>query len=217
MITQVPPRKVKRGLKSRLLPQELTTGPSAPVLQFRTFTVLWAISLLFIGCIIAFLLTRNHLTQARDLSFKAAHWSLLVIPAIVFVNGTLPYLGLKTENSYAMFSNLRTEGGKTNHFIVPVSAQMFDYQKQVVQILSATDPALQKLADNGVALVLFEFRNYVSKHQPEYIKYLLNGEMKIYGSSIPASQRALGENPYVLRKLMKFRPFVMEGPQPCKH
>ncbi|HEY0772153.1 MAG TPA: hypothetical protein VGD31_17650, partial [Sphingobacteriaceae bacterium] len=67
--------------------------------------------------------------------FSVARWSLLLIPAVVFLNGLSPYLGLKTENSYAMFSNLKTENGSTNHFIMPASLQVFSYQKDVVDIV----------------------------------------------------------------------------------
>ncbi|HIE71964.1 MAG TPA: hypothetical protein EYP98_18285, partial [Planctomycetes bacterium] len=34
---------------------------------------------------------------------------------VVFLNGASPYLGLKTEHSFAMFSNLQTEGDEWNH------------------------------------------------------------------------------------------------------
>lgn len=178
----------------------------------------WTVySLLFTGCIISFLLARKYFKQTREFSFRTAHWSLLLIPVIVFVNGTFPYLGLKTENSYAMFSNLRTEGGKSNHFIVPVSAQIFNYQNEVVQIVASTDSVLQKFADDGLGLVLFEFRNYVNERAPERVEYLLNGERKTFVRGDRASKQVLGENPYVLRKLMKFRPFSIDGPQPCEH
>lgn len=42
-----------------------------------------------------------------------------LIPLIALVNGVSPYLGLKTVANYSMFSNLRTEGGETNHFLIP--------------------------------------------------------------------------------------------------
>lgn len=42
-----------------------------------------------------------------------------VFPAIALLNGATPYLGLKTVANYSMFSNLRTEGGRTNHLLVP--------------------------------------------------------------------------------------------------
>lgn len=47
---------------------------------------------------------------------------LLVVPLLAFFNGSTSYLGLKTVANYSMFSNLRTEEGRTNHFIPAVSA-----------------------------------------------------------------------------------------------
>ena len=174
-------------------------------------------SALFIGCLAIHMLRRRRPAAPLEPAFRVPHWSLLLIPLIVFLNGTLPYLGLKTENSYAMFSNLRTEGGTTNHFIVPATAQIFDYQKEVVEIVSSTDPLLQKLAEENKAMVLFEFRNYVHERKPARVEYLLNGERKVVTRGDNASLQVLGKNPYVLKKLMKFRPFAVSGPQPCAH
>ena len=172
---------------------------------------------LFVAFLVIFMVRRNRAAAPIEPAFRARHWSLFILPVIVFLNGTLPYLGLKTENSYSMFSNLRTEGGMTNHFIVPATAQIFDYQKEVVEIVSSTDPVLQKLAEENMAMVLFEFRNYVHKRKPARVEYLRNGEKKVVTIEDQASLQALGENPYVLGKLMKFRPFVVSGPQPCSH
>jgi len=174
-------------------------------------------SVLFFVCIVVYSFKKNHTFAATEPMFRSAHWSLLIIPALVFINGTMPYVGLKTENSYAMFSNLRTEGGKTNHYIVPVTAQIFDYQKDVVQITSTTDPFLQQLAAERKGMVLFEFRNYVHEQKPARVDYLLNGEHHVVMGQDQASMEYLGRNPYLLKKLMKFRPFVIDGPQPCEH
>ena len=120
-------------------------------------------------------------------------------------------------DAFAMFSNLRTEGGKTNHFIIPVSAQIFDYQKDVVEIVSSTDPYLQTLGERQQALVLFEFRNYVNDRNPARVAYKLNGEYRVLRKEDRSTYEILGSNPYVARKLMKFRPFTLRGPQECLH
>ena len=116
-----------------------------------------------------------------------------------------------------MFSNLRTEGGKTNHFIVSSKAQIFGYQKDVVEIISSTDPGLQQLADEKKALVLFEFRNLVNDRKPEKIEYLLNGTAHVFLRGESGSFESVGKNPYILKKLMRFRAFSVEGPQECTH
>jgi hypothetical protein len=153
--------------------------------------------------------------KTHSISLTLPHKSLIIFPIVVFLNGICPYVGLKTENSYAMFSNLRTEGGKTNHFIVPASLQVFSFQKDVVEIISSTDPVLQRFAIENKALVLFEFRNYIYERKPEKIEYRLNGNHHIYDRSQP--DKNLSKNPYVLSKLMKFRPFSVAGAQPCLH
>ena len=111
--------------------------------------------------IIAFIMTmaaRKNDKQAESPSFSVAHYSLLLVPFLVFLNGLCPSLGLKTESSYAMFSNLRTEGGTTNHYIMPASLQLFDYQKDVVEIVSSTSPDLQSLADHENLIVFYRFK-----------------------------------------------------------
>jgi hypothetical protein len=58
-----------------------------------------------------------------------------VTPVIALVNGATPYLGLKTVANYSMFSNLRTEGGETNHFLVPAGKLFLaDYQNDLVRV-----------------------------------------------------------------------------------
>ena len=57
------------------------------------------------------------------------------IPAIALLNGATPYLGLKTVANYSMFSNLRTEGGVTNHLLVPAGRFAFaGYQDDLARV-----------------------------------------------------------------------------------
>jgi hypothetical protein len=58
-----------------------------------------------------------------------------LMPLLALGNGATSYLGLKTVANYSMFSNLRTEGGQTNHFLIP-AGQFFvaDYQNDLVRI-----------------------------------------------------------------------------------
>eukprot|EP00965_Chrysotila_dentata_P128185 4237915-Pleurochrysis_carterae.AAC.2 len=43
----------------------------------------------------------------------------MLLPAIALgIVGALPYLGVRTHVAFAMFSNLRIEGGQSNHFLV---------------------------------------------------------------------------------------------------
>jgi hypothetical protein len=173
-------------------------------------------SIVFTYCFIRFWIKEK--TEAvQDRTFYLPHWSFIFLPVFVFLNGTSPYLGLKTENSYAMFSNLRTEGGVTNHFIIPAGIQVFDYQKEVVQIVSSSDHGLQKLAAEDKAMVLFEFKNYVHVRKPQQVEYLLNGCKRIYRRADKTTHELLPPNSYILTKVMRFRAFRISEPQPCAH
>ncbi|MBT1695720.1 hypothetical protein KK083_02450 [Fulvivirgaceae bacterium PWU4] len=184
---------------------------------FKSFHLyfFWTIySSLFVYCFVMFMLSGSRTTRQIP-AFMLPHRSFLILPCIVFLNGASPYLGLKTENSFAMFSNLRTEGGVSNHYVVPAGLQIFSYQKDVVEIISSSDPYLQQLADQQKLLVLFEFCNYVHNRNPTEVVYLLNGERKIFRRGMAAT--ALPKNSYLLAKLMKFRAFSKHEPQPCSH
>jgi len=50
-----------------------------------------------------------------------------------------PYLGLKTESPIAMFSNLHTEGGISNHLLFSQPPYLFDYQSKVVKVLDTNN------------------------------------------------------------------------------
>lgn len=60
-----------------------------------------------------------------------------LIPLLALVNGATSYLGLKTVANYSMFSNLRTEGGQTNHFLIPAGRFFLGgYQNDLARVES---------------------------------------------------------------------------------
>lgn len=142
---------------------------------------------------------------------------LLILPAIVFLNGASPYVGLKTENSYAMFSNLRTEGGVSNHFIVPAEVQIFGFQKEMVEIVSSSDSKLQRLADGKQMMVLFEFRRHLKEYKPAEVTYRINGEERVFRKRETPMTGELAPNSGLFSRLMKFRTISKDEPQPCAH
>ena len=87
---------------------------------------------------------------------------LLIVPALVFLNGASPHLGFKTEHSFAMFSNLRTEGGESNHLLIPASLQVFDYQRDLVRVTASSDPALRRRTRFSGLMPWAELRSHVS-------------------------------------------------------
>ncbi|NTS39505.1 hypothetical protein HRG84_01190 [Flavisolibacter sp. BT320] len=178
----------------------------------------WTVySTLFILLFLAYMLSDK--TPRPQLSFALPQWSLAILPVIVFLNGLSPYLGLKTENSYAMFSNLRTEGGISNHYIMPASLQIFDFQKDLIEIVSSTDPVLAKIANENKLMVYFSFKEIVAIRRPQRVEYLLNGQPKLFDlqTAIETNDPLLKKNSLLLRNLFAFRLINKYDPQPCAH
>ena len=71
-----------------------------------------------------------------------------------------PYMGLKTQGSFTMFSNLRTEAGEWNHYLLPRQMRVVSqYQDALVKIVDTSNPQLKaKYVEPGYLTPLFEVR-----------------------------------------------------------
>ena len=77
------------------------------------------------------------------LAFRPVWWiraCFMILPALVALNGLTPFLGFKTVANYTMFSNLRVEGGSTNHFL-PVRALLITPEVDDLVDVWAFEPA----------------------------------------------------------------------------
>ncbi len=104
-------------------------------------------------------------------SLGVGHPVLLAGVLLLVVNGLSPYLGLKTDSSFEMFSNLRTEPGAWNHLLIPESARLFGYQNQLVRVVASNDPALLARGAGGTRLVRFELDRYLRSHPNSVVTY----------------------------------------------
>lgn len=182
--------------------------------------IFWAaFSFIFIVLFLKSWFSSKSTSSVSTGSLKAAHFSLLLFPAIVVLNGLCPYLGLKTESSFAMFSNLRTEGGISNHYIVPAGVQIFDFQKDLVEVTSSSDRDFEKLAERKQLIPFFQFKEMMDLHRPAQITYIHAGRKYKYSSDKPqAIQKELRQpHSFLLKKTMRFRPINKYGPEPCAH
>jgi hypothetical protein len=137
---------------------------------------------------------------------------LVVLPLVVFLNGLAPYVGLKTDTAWAMFSNLRTEGGRTNHLLMPTRAQAFDFQRDLVQVTGSSDKYLQSLARTRQLVPYFEIR----RRPGVSVSYVRDGVERRFAqvSDDPAFSSTI---PRVVRRLMLFRPVDRGEKQTCLH
>ena len=115
------------------------------------------------GCWVLFVMLARHpwpKSAAENPAFgpvaaPAVPWVLLVA-----LNGVSPYVGLKTHHNFAMFSNLRTEAGLSNHLIVPANVPKFGYQDDEVRIIESNVPHMPISAD-GERWTWFEFTRLI--------------------------------------------------------
>ncbi|MEQ1896927.1 MAG: hypothetical protein ABL971_05990 [Vicinamibacterales bacterium] len=155
-------------------------------------------------------------TSARELLAVRSPW-LLMFPALLFANGLMPYLGAKTETAFSMFSNLRTEGGHSNHWLMPESLHVWNYQRDLVTIRHTSVEGMQKLADSGSQWTYLEFRRAMRDRPNASVTYERNGV-------VTALKRA-GDDPELMhpdgwaeRKLLTFRRVSMDWSRTyCTH
>jgi hypothetical protein len=134
---------------------------------------------------------------------------LVVVPLLVVLNGAAPHLGLHTTATWAMFSNLRTEAGRSNHLLIPATAQIFDYQRDVVQIVRSSDTYLQSAAKRYIPY--FEVR----RRPDASIVYVRRGVQYTFNHA--ADDPEFRAAPPLAAAFMVFRPVDRRLKQPCVH
>lgn len=152
--------------------------------------------------------------------------------ALIFViaNGIWPWIGGRTQTSFSMYSNLRSEG-KGNHLFLK-RIDLLPFQKDMVEILESEPDILlpsnrprgiQQFANIGHrVLPWFEFRRLVSEAEGDLeVRYSRNGEehtLSRTGTMITGDTEAFEELPLLQRKFLWFRRLErLDGPMICTH
>ncbi len=142
---------------------------------------------------------------------------LLVMPLVIALHSFSPYLGLKTVPCLSMFSNLRTEGTSGNHLIVSERLKLFGFQDDLVEVLSASETGLSKLADGHLLIPYFEFSRMVNRvEKPLTLSFERNGRVIAFENALPGERPGIEPTPWLLGKLLRFRPIEAEGPMRCR-
>lgn len=182
--------------------------------------LIWLGWSLLCGVTYLLVLSRNKLApESFRTTFRVRPAAFWLVPALVFFNGLNPYLGLNTENSFSMFSNLRTEGGISNHFLLTRPLQLTNFQQDLVEVTATNLEALKPFVASNQLLTYFEFRRAASQAKTDfYVNYLRNQRAQtvrvVHGvSSQPAVTTPY---PWFVAKYFHFRP-VDKGPCSCKH
>ena len=130
-----------------------------------------------------------------------------------------PYLGLRTQTSFSMFSNLHTEDGMTNHLIVPSGIQLTNWQYDLVEIIDSNDPQLNWARDNNLLIVYLELRRKRSIANPDFwVTFRRNGRNETFDAKKAETHSVLPTLGVLAQRYFYFRP-VERNPfmVRCKH
>ena len=141
---------------------------------------------------------------------STAHLSVIGLAAAIVA---CQYTGLRTQGTFTMFSNIRTEGGTTNHLFLPRIA-LFRYQDDLVRIVESSHPRLQRLADEGQLLPWVEFRRNVRAVPEVGVTYERDGR-RVSVSRASEDRALVAPLPFLERKTLTFRSVPAGGPPRC--
>jgi len=162
---------------------------------------------------------RRHPGDVGDPSpglFDVESAALAVMPSLLLASSLSPYLGLKTEGSFAMFSNLRTEGPHPNSLVVPGEAKLFGLQDDLVEVKETSVAELRPFVRRGVRLPFFHLRSLLTPHPGGSVVFVRDGrEIRI--DRVDRHPDLLPPVPGWQRRLLPFRAVDTEGPQRCRH
>jgi hypothetical protein len=91
---------------------------------------------------------------------------LYAFPALLALHGLTSYVGLRTAGNFTMFSNLRTEGPRSNHLLLAGNPlKVWGYQEDVVHFMAFDDrlvpPSYKGQTLVGQELPVVEFRKWI--------------------------------------------------------
>ena len=150
-------------------------------------------------------------TPPVRLTLRAGHPVFAAGVALLVLNAAGPYLGLKTESAFTMFSNLQTEAGSWNHAFVPEAVRVFPYQDRLATVVASNEPALLRRTSGGTRIVEFELQRFVHQHPGTWARYTLRpgGEERSAGPGGGGGARL------VLDRVAKFRDVRAAGRRGC--
>ncbi|GAB3298669.1 hypothetical protein [Hymenobacter tenuis] len=180
----------------------------------------WLLYGLLYMMVYGLIISRSHLAPEQSaLQFGIRPAAFWLIPLLVLFNGMSPYLGLKTQTSFSMFSNLRTEGGISNHLLLPATLQLTSLEHDLVDISDTNLETLKPFVADHQLITFFEFQRIVSAADTDfYARYVRNQHPYTLRVTQGVSNQPelLVPHNWLLAKLVRFRP-IDKGPCLCKH
>lgn len=187
---------------------------------------LWAISVFLLSGWIWLTLRKKRpsrllsLHPAQTAFFRPVFTPGLVALSVMLLNGFSPYLGLKTEMSFSMFSNLRTEVGMSNHLFFPVLSRGNGYQDDLVTVLDGSAPWTKAASSREQRISFFELRRLASRSPTSHtwIEYKRGSEIVLVQYTEDPKHEVFQQPPLWERKFLRFRPLPpLDAVMTCRH
>ena len=183
---------------------------------FHLYNSVWVLFWAIYGGITMVLLASvalDHLPWRGRVGDRQPLW-VYALPALLFISCLSPYVGLKTESSIAMFSNLHTEGGVTNHLLFDKPPYLFDYQKDIVEIIATSSPGLMPVAAKRDSLVWHSLVQHLRWNQQHWVTYRRNGQVF---ERVTAATLGVPKPNLLERKFLIFKTVDFDRPKVCTH
>ncbi|CAA9510920.1 MAG: hypothetical protein AVDCRST_MAG85-2335 [uncultured Solirubrobacteraceae bacterium] len=166
------PRLVAAGVGALWLAATVTGADQATVRELLqpALRVAVAVGLLTFAVAVARRARSGSPAPGRVLRLRPVY---AVAAALLLVNAASPYVGLKTEASFAMFSNLQTEPGHWNHVLLPEAVRVFGAQDELVRLEVAGAPSLERRRRAGMLMVRAELERYLRRDPGASATYVL--------------------------------------------
>jgi hypothetical protein len=160
------------------------------------------ILLIAFGSVISIFSLKYRKSEQVRPAVGAKTWLQILLLIVVGVNSLAPYLGVKTNATMTMFSNLKIEGGTTNHFIMP-RLPFETPADDLVAVISSSNPNVRTFKETGLLYTWHELRRKMSEAPGASISYERHGEVFEYQKA-HENPELVSINP-VLHKLTGFR------------
>ena len=158
------------------------------------------------GIVLVLGLARGGVPGDSFRSLRIRHQVFVAGIALLVLNSVSPYVGLKTDSSLTMFSNLRTEADQWNHLFIPEDVRIFPYLDHPVRIVSSDDPALEAMRSGDARFVPYELERYLRSHPDTTVTYAKgDAGAETLVTARPGTDRA-PLTTRLLDKIAKFQP-----------
>jgi hypothetical protein len=149
---------------------------------------------------------------------------LYVFPGFLLLYGLTSYVGLRTAGNFTMFSNLRTEGARSNHLLLGSNPlKLWGYQEDVIRFV-AIDDSLAAFDDKflglqGNQLPMVEFRKWIYEWTREGrvipMTFEYRGQVYSTGNITADPEWRTPHRDWAMR-LLDFRVIQSQGANECR-